>query len=76
MESMQSIELVKFYDETTVKMLEQLNRSLELLQVTKSLDVQPVGVSQLREYTEARVLESIVAICQPVVGFREEINKA
>ena len=61
-------EVVEFSTDNNIRMLEQLNKTLELLQSDREITVSEE--KSARRKTEESVLECIAMLCTPIVAFK------
>ena len=67
----QGFEPIEFSTDEKIRMLEQLNRTLELLQSGQEIYGVISEELTLREMVQQSVLECILLLCTPLVAFKE-----
>jgi hypothetical protein len=63
-----SFDVVEFSTDNNIRMLEQLNKTLELLQSEREITVSEE--KSARKKAEESVLECIRMICTPIIAFK------
>jgi hypothetical protein len=67
----EGFEPIEFSTDKNIRMLEQLNKTLELLQSAQEIGAVKSDRQTLRQKVEEQVLECIAMLCTPLVAVKE-----
>jgi len=70
----EGFEVIEFSTDNNVRMLEQLNKTLELLQSDRQITVSEE--KSARQKAEESVLQCISMLCTPIVAFKATPDQA
>jgi hypothetical protein len=67
----EGFEPIEFSTDKNIRMLEQLNKTLELLQAAQEIGAVKSDRPTLRQKVEEQVLECIAMLCTPLIAVKE-----